>query len=191
MRKRYMLGYTMLLLFLIGLLSTPVSGIAMPWGGKYKFDYSVEVGSSNTQGTFILNDETKDLKYNIVVHGNYSDWFNFSRNNFTLKPGEQGGFNITVSPPEGTEPGNYTTGIRIVGSPPSAEGFTVGAGLLLPVKIEVRNPPTMGEKISEAGKGLIDRFKELGPMGVMMVVIIILVMVVVVMGIKLRRRKER
>jgi len=132
---------SILLVVLIGILlvinSLLVAGVSID---KYKLEFVVDAGSLSTQNLTIWNTESGPFKYELLIKGDYAEWFSFSDNDFILYQNQQKEASITVSPPEDIPANNYTTKIGVLSQPINTTGFAIAQGILIQTKIIVHEP---------------------------------------------------
>jgi hypothetical protein len=96
--------------------------------------FKLAPGASAEQLIYVINKGNEIGKYDVFVNeGNYQKGFTFSPSSFNLKAGEQKEVKVTLKVPASAEP-DVKCKIKI---PCTVPGKTVGAGIIVPVHIEI------------------------------------------------------
>jgi len=119
---------------LISLDSALVRGLSI---NKYKLDFSVTPGESSIESLTVINTDSHPLKYQLLVKGDYQEWFSFSDDNFSLQPGQKRTVFITVSPPKSTLKGSYSTKIGVLSQANNGGNSRLNTGIKIPANIVV------------------------------------------------------
>ena len=96
--------------------------------------FKLAPGTSVDQLLYVMNTGNETANYEVFVNeSNYQNWFNFSPSSFTLRPGEKEAVKVTLTVPISAET-EVKCKIKI---PCTVPGKTVGAGIIIPVHIEI------------------------------------------------------
>lgn len=167
--------FGVVLLMVMSAIIVSVSAVTVD---RYSVESTVDAGGSTTETLHIGNNEDLSIRYELMVKGNHSDWFNFSLNEFVLRPKEAVDVVITIAPPEDIEVGDYSTKIGIRCSPATAGGVPIGTGILIPTEIHVLPPKSFLLKSIESAPALI------------LIAIIGIVVIVILVSVGIRRRRK-
>jgi len=75
---------------------------------------AVRPGGSAQRGINITNDYDQELKIQIIVKGQMSNWLGTDSNSFTLSPKQTKTVDFNLVIPQGTSYGNYTGTVYVV-----------------------------------------------------------------------------
>jgi hypothetical protein len=96
--------------------------------------FKLAPGTSSEQLIYVINTGNETANYDVFLHESaYQKWFTFSPSSFTLKSGEQKEVKVSLKVPESAE-NEIKCKIKI---PCTVPGKTVGAGIIIPVQIEI------------------------------------------------------
>lgn len=130
MRIKILLFY---IAFLISLQATTAYGMGIGVSPG-NMSFKLAPGTSVEQPLYVINTGNETANYDVFVNeSNYKNWFTFSPSSFTLKAGEQKEVKVTLTVPASAET-DVKCKIKI---PCTVPGKTVGAGIIIPVHIEI------------------------------------------------------
>lgn len=96
--------------------------------------FKLAPGTSSEQLIYVINTGNETANYNVFLNESaYQNWFTFSPSSFTLKAGEQKEVKASVKVPDSAET-EIKCKIKI---PCTVPGKTVGAGIIIPVQIQI------------------------------------------------------
>lgn len=135
-----------IVLFIIALMISLQATIAYGMGigvSPGNMSFKLAPGTSAEQQIYVINTGNETARYDVFVNESaYLNWFTFSPSSFDLKAGEQKEVKVTLKVPASAE--TYVKcKIKI---PCTVPGRIVGAGVIIPVHIEIS---TLEESSSE------------------------------------------
>jgi hypothetical protein len=102
-----------------------------------RLNFTVEVGSSDTQSLYVKNTGDSISNYLVYVDDAYTEWFLISDDNFTLEAGEVKKVFLEFKPPvSGT--GEHEFKAYVLSTSPEGD-LGVGSGIKIPVNAQVSN----------------------------------------------------
>jgi hypothetical protein len=130
MRIKILLFY---IAFLISLQAATAYGMGVGVSPG-NMSFKLAPGTSVQQPLYVINTGNETANYDVFVNeSNYQNWFTFSPSSFSLKAGEQKEVKVTLTVPASAET-DVKCKIKI---PCTVPGKTVGAGIIIPVHIEI------------------------------------------------------
>lgn len=120
--------------------------------------FKLAPGTSVEQTIYVINTGNETANYDVFVNeSTYQNWFTFSPSSFTLKAGEQKEVKVTLKVPASAET-NVKCKIKI---PCTVPGKTVGAGIIIPVQIEISTLYALESFIENAGNSGLNEIKQI------------------------------
>jgi len=99
----------------------------------------VRPGGTEVQTLHVINQSNQMCEFHVHVEGTYREWFVISPGEFTLPPQQSRAVEIAVAPPL-TATDEHDFSICVVSLPPGS-GLRIGAGVKVPVHVEIREYP--------------------------------------------------
>ncbi|WP_135609485.1 hypothetical protein [Methanococcoides sp. AM1] len=102
-----------------------------------RLNFTVEVGSSDTQSLYVKNTGDSISNYLVYVDDEYTEWFLISNDNFTLDAGEVKEVTLELKPPV-SGAGEHEFKAYVLSTSPEGD-LGVGSGIKIPVNVHVSN----------------------------------------------------
>ena len=126
-----------ILLFIVTLIISLQATTAYGMGvgvSPGNMSFKLAPGTSSEQTMYVINTGNETAKYDVFVNESaYQNWFTFSSSSFDLKAGEIKEVKVTLKVPASAET-DFKCKINI---PCTVPGRTVGAGVKIPVRVEL------------------------------------------------------
>ena len=141
--QRLMIKSLIVILPVIILLLCSASALAIGISiAPGEMEFCVRPGDTAMKTLYVINQANQESEFQVYVEGENKDWFMITPGEFALNPLETESVEITIAPPLMTEPEEHDLSICIVSIPPASD-LSIGAGIKVPVHIQVIELPLM------------------------------------------------
>jgi P pilus assembly chaperone PapD len=127
-------------LLLLGASPVSAAGLGVTPG---KVAFTVRPGGTELRTLQIINQDDRASDFDVYIEGDNQDWFTVTPGRFTLDGRGQREVEIALAPPLTAGPEEYDLSLCVISVPPGAE-LRIGAGVKVPVHVQVTELPVMG-----------------------------------------------
>jgi len=127
----------------MGLLLCTSAALAFGIGvAPGKMEFSLRPGDTEMQTLHVINQANQKSAFQVYVEGANEEWFIITPGEFTLNAQESKSVEILIAPPLTTAPEERDFSICVVSIPPNSD-LSIGAGIKVPIHVQVTELPVM------------------------------------------------